>query len=150
MKKKNKIAQLFYGNRSVDDRGEISFNNEINLLGVERYYIIENHNSNFIRAWHGHKKEEKYIRCIRGVFQVSVVKIDNFENPSKKLKVQTWYLSEKSPDLLYIPGGYANGTRSLEKKSQLLIFSNYSTKKSLKDDYRFSYDYWNPWQSTYR
>jgi dTDP-4-dehydrorhamnose 3,5-epimerase len=150
MKKKNKVAQLFRGNRIIDDRGELSFNNEINLLGVLRYYLIENHNSNFIRAWHGHKKEEKYIRCIKGAFQVSVVKIDNFKNPNKKLKVETWYLSEKSPDMLYIPGGYANGTKSLEKNSQLLIFSNSSIEETLKDDYRFSYDYWNPWQSKYR
>jgi len=150
MKKIIKKPKLHDGNIVVDDRGIVTFNNELDLTSIVRYYIIENHNSGFIRAWHGHKKEEKYVKCIKGTFQISIVKIDNFKNPSKAIKVDTWYLSEKKAQILYIPEGYANGTKSLDKNSQLLVLSTASIKESLNDDFRFPFDYWNPWISKYR
>ena len=35
---------------------------------------------------------------------------------------------------------------SLEENSELLIFSTSSLKDSLKDDFRYKLDYWNPWK----
>ena len=42
-----------------------------------------NNQSKTVRAWHGHKIEEKWISVEDGEFLVCAVKIDDFENPSK-------------------------------------------------------------------
>ena len=44
-----------------DDRGHLRFVNDFNFEGVKRFYQVENHSKNFIRAWHGHEKEGKYV-----------------------------------------------------------------------------------------
>ena len=55
-------------NISFDDRGEITYCNSFNFLKnkIKRFYLIKNNNINFIRAWHGHKKEEKYLLVLHG------------------------------------------------------------------------------------
>ena len=40
-------------------------------------------------------KEEKYIGCIKGTFQVSAVKLDNIKKPNKKNKVFNFFLKRK-------------------------------------------------------
>jgi dTDP-4-dehydrorhamnose 3,5-epimerase-like enzyme len=42
-----------------------------------------NHAAGFIRAWHGHKKEAKYVLVVKGSALVCAVGIDNWVNPSK-------------------------------------------------------------------
>lgn len=150
MKKKLNEPILFETGISYDDRGYLEFSNELSLKGIERYYIINNYNSDFIRAWHAHKKEIKIFKCISGAFQISVVKIDNFKKPSKHLKVSTWFLSSRKSDVLFLPAGYANGTKSLEQNSSLLVLSNLKLRDSIKDDYRFRFNYWGPWKSNFR
>ena len=66
--------QLIKGNRVFDNRGSVRFCNDINFKDIKRFYTVHNYNKNFIRAWHGHLKEEKYIFSIRGTFQISEVK----------------------------------------------------------------------------
>ena len=105
---------------------------------------------NFIRAWHGHLKEEKYIGCIKGTFQISAVKIDNEKKPSKKNKIFNFILNKSDSDFVHIPKGFANGSMSLEDDSELLIFSTSSLSESLKDDFRFDAKYWNPWDINFR
>ena len=39
---------------------------------------------------------------------------------------------------------------SLQSNSELLIFSTLSLKESIKDDYRYDYDYWDPWKISNR
>ena len=112
---------------------------------VKRFYTVHNYQKNFIRAWHGHFKEEKFIGCIKGAFQISAVKIENKKKPNKKNKIFTYYLNQSNNDFVYIPKGFANGSMSLEDNSELLIFSTSTIQDSLKDDYRFSPKYWNPW-----
>ena len=108
-------------------------------------YIVHNYSNNFVRAWHGHLREEKYITCIKGTFQISAVKLDNVKNPNKKNKIHTFYLNENDNKFLNIPKKYANGTMSLEKNSKILIFSTSSLSESLRDDYRYDSKYWDPW-----
>ena len=47
------------GNISTDDRGSLKFINDFNFDGIKRFYQVQNHCKNFIRAWHGHIKEAK-------------------------------------------------------------------------------------------
>ena len=144
--------ELINVNISPDDRGEITHCNnfDFNEKKIKRFYKIENHKLNFIRAWHGHKKEQKYILILSGSIKVSLVKINNWKKPNKKLQIKNYYLNEKCPQMLYIPGGYAHGTQNLKKNTSFIVFSNFSINQSLKDDFRYPYDYWGDWKTNYR
>ena len=149
---KSKAIKIININTSYDDRGDIVYCNEFNFLKkkIKRFYQITNNNINFVRAWHGHKNEEKYLLVLKGVFKVCVVKIDNWKNPSKKLPVKEFIVNANSPKILNIPGGYAHGTQNLKADSKLLVFSNFSLQQSIKDDYRFKSDLWYNWKIKYR
>lgn len=137
--------KIISGNRIYDNRGSVRFNNNLEFKNLKRFYTVHNYSKNFIRAWHGHLKEEKFIGCIKGTFQVSAVKINNKKKPNKKNKVYTFILNHTNNDFIHIPKGFANGSMSLEDDSELLIFSTTSVKDSLNDDIRYNYNYWNPW-----
>ena len=57
----NEKAIFIEGGISVDDRGELLFCNDFDMDGIRRFYQVSNHSSNFIRAWHAHKNESKYV-----------------------------------------------------------------------------------------
>lgn len=139
------MIKVIKGSYFLDSRGLLVFNNNFNFKSIVRSYVVQNKNCNIIRAWHAHKQENKYFLVIQGAFQISAVKIDNFINPSKKLKPKNFFIKEKTGDILQIPGGYANGFKALYPNSILQIFSNSSLNKSIKDDFRYDYDYWNVW-----
>lgn len=148
----NTSPRLINVNISSDDRGEITHCNDFNFnnLKIKRFYKIENHNINFIRAWHAHKKEKKFILILSGSLKISLIKIDNWDNPSKKLNTKNFYLNEKNPQILYIPGGYAHGTQNLNKNTSFIVFSDCNLDESLQDDFRFPYNYWGEWDISYR
>jgi len=137
---------IIKGGLSIDDRGEVGFINDFHFDGVKRFYTLLNHNKGFIRAWHGHKKESKYFHVIKGTALICAVKIDNWVNPSKDLKVSRYTLSEKSPCVLYVPVGFANGFMSLTDDCKIIVFSTSTLEDSLNDDYRFDARYWDTWK----
>lgn len=134
----------------VDDRGFLRFCNEFDLSRYVRFYDVCNFKSNFIRAWHGHKIESKAVIVREGSAMVCLVKIDNWENPSKNLNIHKFFLSYEAPKILEIPPGYANGFINLEPKSKLTFYSDRSNSQSSEDDYRYEFDYWNPWKIVFR
>ena len=142
--------KLISGRRIYDNRGSLRFSNDLKFKGIKRFYMVHNYNKNFIRAWHGHLKEEKFIGCIKGTFQVSAVKLDDIKKPNKKNKVYNFFLNQSDSNFVYISKGFANGSMSLEENSELLIFSTSSLNESLKDDFRFESKYWNPWNIEFR
>jgi len=137
---------LIKGGLAVDDRGSVSFVNDFHFQDVKRFYIVENHRQGFIRAWHAHKNEGKYVMVIKGSAIVAAVEIDNWDNPSKDLPVSRFVLSEKSPSILFIPKGHANGFLSLSVNLKIMFLSTSTLEDSLKDDYRFEAHYWDPWK----
>ncbi|WP_373398907.1 hypothetical protein V8V91_04225 [Algoriphagus halophilus] len=54
-------------------------------------------------------------------------------------------LDYESPQLVIVPGGYANGFQFLTKEGELLVFSDYLLEESQKDDYRFEKDLFYSW-----
>lgn len=138
--------KLISGNRIFDNRGSLRFSNDLSFKNIKRFYTVHNYAKNFIRAWHGHINEEKYIGCIKGTFQVSVVKIDDVKKPNKKNEIFNYFLNESNNSFVHVPKGFANGSMSLEENSELLIFSTSSIKESLNDDIRYNSEYWNPWK----
>lgn len=142
--------KLIQGNIFVDDRGQVGFVNEFNFAGVKRFYTVKNHRQGFIRAWHAHKNESKYVMVVKGAAIVCAVRIDNWENPSKQLPVQRFILSEQIPSVLYIPNGFGNGFMNLTNDTQLVFFSTSTVAESRGDDFRYDARYWDPWQVSER
>ena len=135
----------FKGAISIDKRGSVSYNNNLKLKKIKRFYIVQNKKKNHVRAWHGHKKEAKFIFCIQGKAKIAAVKITNYNEPSKKNRPFTWVIDSKIPNVVYVPPGYANGSMSLTKDMRILVFSTSSLKQSIKDDFRFPSNYWDIW-----
>jgi dTDP-4-dehydrorhamnose 3,5-epimerase-like enzyme len=136
---------LLNGGIAVDDRGSVSFVNDFDFAGVKRFYIVDNHRQGFIRAWHAHRHEAKYVVVVKGSALLAAVEIDDWENPSKDLKIHRYVLSESAPRVLAIPAGYANGFMSLTDDARLMFLSTSTLEHSLNDDIRWESRYWDPW-----
>ena len=139
-------VRLMEGGIAFDDRGEVAFVNGFDFAGVKRFYAVANHREGFVRAWHGHRREAKYVFAARGSALVCAVKIDDWENPSRELPVERFVLSAGKPAVLFIPAGYANGFMSLTADAQLFFFSTATVEESRSDDIRFPARHWDPWQ----
>ena len=137
---------IINGDLSADDRGELMFVNQFNMELVKRFYVVSNHKQGFIRAWHAHKFESKYVFIVNGTALISTVQIDDWDNPSSDLMVDKFVLTAKKPSILYIPNGYANGFKTLSTDTKIIFFSTSSLGDSIDDDYRFDAYKWNPWE----
>lgn len=143
--KQSEKPKIIEGGLSVDDRGCVTFVNQFDFKDIKRFYVVENHRANIVRAWHAHKKEVKYVFAVRGTAQVAAVAVDDWKKPSKNAKVFRYVLSAKMPQLLYIPKGFANGFMSLTPDTQLIFYSTSTLKESLNDDFRYDSRYWDIW-----
>jgi dTDP-4-dehydrorhamnose 3,5-epimerase len=136
---------LYNGDLAVDDRGEVSFVNDFNFAGVKRFYTVRNHRQGFIRAWHAHRREAKYVTVVAGAALIGAVEIDDWDRPSPGLPVKRFVLSARKPRVLYIPPGFANGFMSLAGDTHLMFFSTSSLEESLGDDVRYDARHWDIW-----
>ena len=138
--------RIINGGLHVDDRGKVSFIND--MPEVKRFYVIENLGKDIIRAFHGHKKEDKYFYVVQGTALICANRIDADRNSI----VHRFVLSEHQPQLLHIPHKFANGVKSLEDKTKVIVFSTATLEESKSDDERIPYDYWGirVWRSENR
>ena len=143
-------ARLLLGDLAVDDRGEVGFVNDFNFEGVRRFYTVSNFRQGFVRAWHGHKKEAKYITVVHGAALVGAVRIDDWDKPSRESEVSRFVLSAQKPAILCIPPGYANGFMSLTPDVKLVIFSTSTLEESRGDDFRYDARFWDIWNTQER
>jgi|TARA_R100000081_G_C4707935_1_gene111220 dTDP-4-dehydrorhamnose 3,5-epimerase len=132
------MVKIIDGGVAVDDRGQLSFVNDFNFENVKRFYMVENHEKGFIRAWHGHKKEGKYVYVPSGAILIGAVDLDTEQ-------VDRFVLSSSKPQVLYIPPGYANGFMNLQDNTKVIFFSTSTLEESMGDDIRFEWDKWNIW-----
>ncbi len=133
--------RLIEGNSFSDHRGIIRFVNDFNFDGIKRFYTILHNDTETIRAWQGHKLETKYFYVAKGSFLIGIIKIDDWEQPSKDIKIQHTILSDSKSELLLIPSGNANGFRALEPESILVVFSDKTLEESRADDFRWGSEY---------
>jgi dTDP-4-dehydrorhamnose 3,5-epimerase-like enzyme len=140
--------KLINGGISVDDRGSVRFVNDFNFEGVKRFYQVENHRQGFIRAYHYHEFEGKYVYVVRGSILISVVKVN--KNSLDESEVETFILSSKSPKILWIPPSHANGFKNLEEDTSVIFFSTSTLVDSIDDDIRYPYDTWDVWSENFR
>ncbi|MBD0726541.1 hypothetical protein B6A10_15315 [Flavobacterium sp. L1I52] len=134
--------KIIQGCNFSDHRGSISFVNNFSFKEIERFYIISNSDENPVRAWQGHKLDAKNFYCLSGAFKIHYVKIDNWDNPSPDLVVETVEVSESDSKIVHIPAGYANAIESLKKDSKLISFSTLPLARVSEDDVRYPSDYW--------
>jgi dTDP-4-dehydrorhamnose 3,5-epimerase len=137
--------RLIPGDVAVDDRGSVRFVNDFDFAGVKRFYAVNNHRQGFVRAWHAHRREAKYVTVLTGAALVGAVAVDDWDAPSHDLSVYRTVLSAGKPRVLYIPPGHANGFMSLSPDAQLLFFSTATLEESLGDDVRYPARYWDIW-----
>lgn len=137
--------RLHRGGLAVDDRGAVGFVNDFDFAGVKRFYTVENHAAGFVRAWHGHRHEAKYVTVVRGAMLLACVEVDDWDHPSPALPVHRFVLSAQTPSVLFIPAGYANGNMSLTAGAKAMFFSTASLEESKGDDVRFDARLWDPW-----
>lgn len=128
---------LLKGDLAVDDRGKVSFVNDFNFKNVKRFYIVENHTKGFVRAWHGHKHEDKYVLVTRGAALVLVVPLEGV------FKMDRYVLSSDKPQILHIPAGNYNGFKTLTDDTQVMFFSSATLAESMDDDIRQPADRWS-------
>lgn len=132
--------KLIIGNSHSDERGTLFYNNDFDAKEIKRIYIIENKNTSFIRAWQGHKIEQRWFSATAGSFEIKLIAIDNWENPSVNLKQDTFVLNSNSMCVLLIPKGFISSIQALEPSSKLLVMSDYYLGE-INDEYRFDVDY---------
>ena len=108
-------TKILNGGIAVDDRGSLRFVNDFDFKDVKRFYQVENHRQGFIRAWHGHKKEGKYVYVSSGTALIGVVNMDTEE-------IQKVVLSAKQPKILFIPPNHYNGFKNLEENTSVIFF----------------------------
>lgn len=134
------IPKIIFGDIHSDVRGTLFFNNSFDASAIKRIYVIENENTDFIRGWQGHKIEQRWFSAIKGSFRIQLIKIDNWEQPSKYCKHFTFIINVEKLDVLHVPNGYVSSIQSLEEGSKLLVMADYLLGVA-KDEYRYEVDF---------
>jgi len=132
--------KIISGNCHSDPRGSLFYNNDFDATAIKRVYVIENQNTDFVRAWQGHRIEQRWFAAVQGSFEIRLMAIDDWENPSKDLVPFVSILNAQKLDVIHVPEGYASSIQSLEEGSKLLVMANFSLGET-NDDYRYAADY---------
>ena len=125
-----------------DARGKLLHNNAFDVTEIKRFYTIENINTDFVRAWQGHKIEQRWFMAIQGSFKIQLIAIDNWQNPAKNLSADQYKLNAEKMDVLHIPAGYVSSIQALNDDAKLLVMADYKIGE-LKDEYRFDVNFFN-------
>ena len=133
------LPHIIFGGNHIDHRGELKFNNSFNMFQVKRFYSISL-NKKHLRKWQGHEIEQRWFTAISGKFNIQLILVDNWIEPSINLPKLGFELSSKSLDVLHIPSGYLTSIEGLDDNSILLAMSDYGLNE-INDDYKFPNNY---------
>lgn len=134
------VPQLIKGESHEDFRGGLVYNNNFEASAIKRIYVIKNKDSAIIRAWQGHKIEQRWFSVMKGSFKIELIAIEDWDRPNKKSERMEFVLRAKKLDVLHVPAGYVSSIQSLEEGSKLLVMADYLMGVN-EDDYRFESDY---------
>lgn len=134
--------RIIEGGLHVDARGTVSFVNDFDFEGVDRFYTIRAHRSHELRGWVGHKRDQKWFFTVQGTTLIAAVKPDCWDFPASNLSVERFVLSASKPQILHVPAGYVTGSVNLNEDAILMIFSSGRIEDAKMDDYRFTVDTW--------
>lgn len=134
---------LIQGANFSDERGGLNFFSDFDMSQIVRMYEISPNDTHTIRGWQAHREEKKWFYCNSGCFVMNLIKVDNFDSPSKTIIPERFILEACNPSVLEISGGYATGFKAQEDNSKLIVFSNFSLEESKNDDFRFPVEMWS-------
>jgi len=141
--------KIIEGGLAVDVRGQLSFINDLEGFVPKRFYIVQNHQQGYIRAFHGHQTEAKMVYIFQGAALFYLIKTEDFEIQLKKkdLSPADWVLapvkyilSDRKPQALFIPPGYFNGFKTLTADTKLMFLSSKTLIEAKGDDFRIPWD----------
>lgn len=133
-------SNLISGNCHQDERGHLFYNNDFDLASIKRMYVIENHSVDFVRAWQGHKIEQRWFSAVQGRFKIQLIAVDNWETPCGNLPRIEYHLDSGKLDIFHIPAGCISSIQALEKKLKLVVVSDYHLGE-INYDFRYPTDY---------
>ena len=136
-----KDIQYIKGESFSDERGSLFFNNSLDFSEIKKVYIIENADISVVRAWQGHAIEQRWFIASKGSFEIKVVKIDNWTNPSDDLPTKSFKLESRDFSILKVPPGFATSIQALEEQSKLLVMADYAAGQ-VDDNYKFNKNKW--------
>lgn len=119
------------GGQFSDQRGLLRFVNDFDMKQIRRMYLIEP-TFGQIRAWQGHKKEQKWFFVLEGSFLIQTVSMQEQQNRSKMI-----VLAEDNR-VIHINSGNYNGFEALAEGSKMLVFSDQTIDEAAEDDFRMN------------
>lgn len=119
------------GGHHTDNRGLLRFVNDFDMKQIRRMYIIEPKFGQ-IRAWQGHKKEQKWFFVLEGSFLIQTVSI---QAQQTRFKIT---VSAEDNGVIHIDSGNYNGFEALKEGSKMLVFSDHTIDEAASDDFRMS------------
>lgn len=128
-----------------DERGVITSLNDFHLEGANRIYFIHHPDTAVVRGWHGHRWERKWFYCVKGTFDLAVVKIDDWFNPSADLVPEVFHLTEERSRIVCVPPGYANCLRTETADSTMMVLSGVVLPDAYADSWRYPAEMWIDW-----
>lgn len=131
---------LIKGSCYQDQRGVVQYNNDFDASSCKRIYIIENNSVAILRAWQGHRVEQRWFSAIQGSFLIQLIGVDNWETPSINLPKLEYTLTATTLDILHIPAGYISSIQALEENSKLVVMADHQLGE-IDDEYRYPFDY---------
>ena len=135
-----KLPKIIKGDCHIDHRGDLFYNNTFNAAAIKRIYFIENKNNTIIRAWQGHKIEQRWFSAVTGSFKIQLIAIDNWEKPSIRLKPIIFVLNAVKLDILKIPSGYVSSIEALENSAKLMVMADYLLGE-IEDEHKYDKNY---------
>ncbi len=136
------LPQIIEGNAHSDFRGTLYYNNDFNASAIKRIYFIENKDADFVRAWQGHKIEQRWFSAANGSFEIRLIQVDNWDVPSTGLEQHVFNISSEKLDVLHIPAGYISSIRALRDDGKLLVMADYGLGEII-DEFRYDAGYFN-------
>jgi dTDP-4-dehydrorhamnose 3,5-epimerase-like enzyme len=118
------LANIIFGGNHIDTRSELKFNNSFDVSQVKRIYSILL-NQKRIRGWQGHKIEQRWFTAVSGRFNIQLILVDNWNEPSISLPKIDFEQSSNSLDVLHVPSGYLTSIEAVEDNSILLVMSDH-------------------------
>lgn len=134
--------KIIPGGKFQDNRGSIRFNNDFDASPIKRLYFISNSEEQSIRGWQGHQIESRWFVASSGAFNIFVVKVDSWEEPSKKSFIQSFLLSANECNILQVPSGYITKIESMSTDAILLAMSDYALGE-VQDESRYDMNYFD-------
>jgi len=147
--------KLIIGGSFTDDRGDMEYFNDIEKLKIDenedfdpvllsfqysRMYFVSNHQTNFVRAWHGHMHEGLLVKVVAGVALIGAAKLEKIgrEIEVSPDNMKQYVLCGSKGQMLYIPPGWANGAKTLKANTKIMYIADHFIDP--EDDYRFDYN----------